>query len=128
MAYEEDVREFMIQYGIPADCDRDDDGALDVYYRKEPYFNVYGWKDHRSLESKQQKRCSWVIPSGTPLKEANVSQFTGTFTEDTSQMLMYAYPCHCSCGHLNDVVLAYEGTLGDILQKVLGVSDAVMIL
>jgi hypothetical protein len=112
--YKAKLRDFMARKGTPAKINRDAESDWNRV-------SVYGWisTDYRHIYDDQ---CSWVVPEGARLEEHTYSQFTDTFHDNADEVGIEAYPVHCACGQKQDVTLRYTGSLGDVIQDIIGIN------
>lgn len=76
----------------------------------------YGWIDYGASRHVAKGACSWVIPEGARLTEAEFYQFTDTFHSASQHSGIDVAGCHCACGTHADVTLRYEGTLAELTR------------
>lgn len=112
--YKAKLRDFMARKGTPAEVDRDAEWEVDRV-------SAYGWisMDYRHIHD---AKCRWIVPEGARLEEHTYSQFTDTFHDNENEIGVEVYPVHCACGEKTNVSLRYVGSLGDVLDDVLGVN------
>jgi hypothetical protein len=94
------------------------------------HVGIYGWVDFKAEEhihphacrqvDSLVRECGWVVPEGTLVKETTYTQFEGTFADNSEEIGINAYGCHCKCGKYQDVVLRVTSSLGDAIQALLG--------
>lgn len=82
------------------------------------HVSTYGWSDYEN--SDHMRRCSWVIPEGTVVKEETYSQCLGTFTSNRDEVGLNAEGVSCACGKYKDVTIRVTSTLGEAIRSILG--------
>lgn len=130
------IRRFLAEHGKPVlyrdysnerldpreDKSFQEDGHL-LRWMTDYDVSPYGWgdydaRDHCEPVSKYNEKggCRWVIEEGTQVTEVSLSKFNDTFSPNSQDEGLHVFPAHCACGKYTDVVLRWEGSIGDILK------------
>jgi len=114
---------------------REHDDMLSVLEQKgkcvRPDEDIYGWVDYYAQKHIQDyvvndegkttlvASCSWVLSPDAEIDEATISLFEDTFSENSTEYVLNAFPASCACGKYTNRVLRYEGDLSSFLSILL---------
>lgn len=82
----------------------------------DEYRLTYGWSDY---DYEHIGKCGIKAWDYESLRERSLSQFQGTFTDNTEEVGM-EMRATCNCGKFTNKWVRYTGSLGEALQAVLG--------
>lgn len=111
------IREFIVAEGSPVEFQ-------EPWYEGDTTHHVspYSWRDwaaedHASATSWREAPCHWLVPEGSFLYEESFSCFQDTGSDNVDRSGINVSGCRCACGKYTDVTLRWEGTLGQLINK-----------
>lgn len=87
---------------------------------------LYGWHDRKAqyhckpVEQWNGDGCHWVMPDGTPdIREYMYSMFGDTSRGNDDEVGIELNGVSCACGKYTGQTLRIEGSIGDLLDRIL---------
>ncbi|MFS0884921.1 hypothetical protein [Aeromicrobium sp. 179-A 4D2 NHS] len=87
---------------------------------------LYGWHDRKAqyhckpVDQWNGDGCHWVMPDGTPdIREYTYSMFGDTIRGNDTEVGIELSGVSCACGQYENQTLRIEGTVGDLLDRIL---------